>query len=136
MLSFRATSNGRESGTCLGRGRGGGCGGQQQGQLGTLQPWRRCGCHCLWMVGTQGRAISVGCSGFRGSIQLLSVLFPWASPTGVSPPGQDPQTPTQRELEAPVLLGLGPRPLESPPDPTQPPRPWPPIIPFPPAARL
>lgn len=53
--------------------------------------------------------------------QLLSVLFLWASPTGVSPPGLDPQTPTQRELEAPVLLGLGPHPPESPSDPTQPP---------------
>ena len=54
-------------------------------------------------------------------LQLLSVLFPWTSPTGVSPPGLDPQIPTQRELEAPVLLGLGPHPPESPPDPTQPP---------------
>lgn len=129
MLSFRATSNGRWCRTCLG-------GGGQQGQMGTLQPWRRCGCHCLWMVRTQGRGVNVSCFGFRGSIPAAVCPLPMGL-THRGLPSQTRRTDTHPEGAGSTSpSGTWSHPPESPPDPTQPPRAWPPLIPFPPAAHL
>ena len=106
--------------------------GWQQGQMGTLQPWRRCGCHCLWMVGTQGRGGSVSHFGFRGSIPAAVCPLPMGlthrglpsqtrptdthpegagstSPSGTwFPPSGEPSRPNSAPSALPLLIPFSP----------------------------
>lgn len=80
-------------------------GGQQQCQMGTLQPWRPYGCTACGWLGTQGRGVSfLGCFGFRDSIPAAVCPLPvglthrglpsWARPTDTHPEGAGSTSPS------------------------------------------
>ena len=110
MVSFRDTKNGREADPAWGR-----VAARPDGHTAAVER--------MWM------SLYVD----SGDAEKASVWFDLGSeiipaavchlPMGLThrglPSQPDPQTPTQKELEAPLLLGLCPHPPEGPPDLTQ-----------------